>query len=413
VISAVCFTKKSFNEELFMKKLVSAAIFLLVLAVTVPSAQAQNFVALHEFNGATDGANPEGKLLRDAAGNLYGTTFSGGAHSEGTVFKIDNNGLETVLFSFDSFVSGSSPASALIQDQAGNLYGVADQGPGGAGVVFKISPQGEETILFAFQGCLLCHNPRVPRGGLLMDKSGNLYGTTLFGGTGTCRAGCGTIFRLDTAGKLHVLYSFTGGADGSQPFGPLVPDANGNLYGVAQAAGDLACSENSQAGCGTVFQLARNRKLTVLHTFHGGTDGAAPQPDLLLDTVGGNLYGATGRGGTSENGTLFKISSNGKYTVLHRFTGLDDGSRPDGGLVLDEAGNLFGAASAGGRGTDGTVFALNPAGRLKVLHTFNADLDGAFPLGGLIRDEVGHLFGTAVSNGLIQQRNGDVFEIRP
>jgi len=394
-----------------MKKRVSATIFLLVLAVTVPSAQAQNFVALHEFNGTSDGRNPEAKPLRDAAGNLYGTTFAGGSNGEGTVYKIDSTGTESVLFTFSVTVSGGFPASSLIQDQAGTLYGTADGGPGGAGVVFKISPQGEETILFAFQGCRLCHNPRVPRGGLLMDKFGNLYGTTLFGGTGSCQAGCGTIYRLDTAGKLHVLYSFTGGADGSQPFGPLVPDANGNLYGVAQSGGDLACSEHSQAGCGTVFRLASNGKLTILHTFRGA-DGATPQPDLLLDTAGGNLYGATARGGTSENGTVFKISSNGKYTVLHRFTGAD-GSTPNGGLVLDEAGNLFGTAQTGGRGGDGTAFAMNPAGQVKVLHHFNGDLDGAFPLGGLIRDEVGHLIGTAVSNGLINQQNGDVFEIRP
>ncbi|MBZ5570282.1 MAG: hypothetical protein LAO09_00200 [Acidobacteriia bacterium] len=393
-----------------MKKRVSATIFLLVLAVTVPSAQGQNFTALHEFNGTNDGANPEAKLLRDAAGNFYGTTFAGGSNGEGTVYKIDSTGTESVLFTFTATVSGGFPASSLIQDQAGNLYGTADEGPGGAGVVFKISPEGEETILFAFQGGL-GRNARVPSGGLLMDKSGNLYGATLFGGNGNCQLGCGTIYRLDTAGKLHVLYSFSGGADGSQPFGPLVPDANGNLYGVAQSGGDLACSEHSQAGCGTVFRLASNGRLTVLHTFHGG-DGATPQPDLLLDTVGGNLYGATGRGGTSENGTVFKISSNGKYTVLHRFTGTD-GSTPNGGLVLDEAGNLFGTAQTGGRGGDGTAFAMNPAGQVKVLHHFNGDLDGAFPLAGLIRDEVGHLYGTAVSNGLIGQQNGDVFEIRP
>jgi uncharacterized repeat protein (TIGR03803 family) len=395
-----------------MKKLVSAAYFLLVLAVTIPSAQAQNFAVLHEFNGQADGANPQGKLLRDTAGNLYGTTFAGGALGEGTVYKIDSTGQESVLFTFTATVTGGFPASALIQDQAGNLYGTADIGPGGAGVVFKISPEGQQTILFAFQGGL-GRNARVPSGGLLMDKSGNLYGTTLFGGNGSCQFGCGTIYRLDTAGKLHVLYAFSGGADGSTPFGPLVPDANGNLYGVAQSGGDLACPEFPQTGCGTVFRLARNGKLTVLHTFQGGADGAAPQPELLLDTAAGNLYGAASRGGTSENGILFKISKNGTYTILHRFNGRNDGSAPNGGLVLDEAGNLFGTAQTGGRGGDGTAFAMNPAGQVKVLHTFTADLDGAFPLGGLIRDEVGHLFGTAVQNGLIQQRNGDVFEIRP
>jgi uncharacterized repeat protein (TIGR03803 family) len=390
------------------------AIIALVLATTIPPAQAQGFIALHEFNGANDGRNPEAKLLRDAVGDLYGTTFVGGANGQGTVYKVDSTGAEVVLFTFtDVNVTGGFSSAPLIQDQAGNLYGIAEGGTGGAGIVFKLSPEGKETILFAFQGCLFCHNPRVPSGGLLMDKSGNLYGTTIFGGDGNCQSGCGTIYRLDPTGKLHVLYAFTGGADGSQPFGPLAPDANGNLYGVAQSGGNLSCPEFPQAGCGTVFRFSRNGKLTVLHTFEGGADGATPQPDLLLDTVAGNLYGAATRGGTSENGTVFKISGNGKYTVLHRFNGKNDGSAPNGGLVLDEAGNLFGTAQTGGGGGDGTAFALNPAGQVKVLHTFQGDLDGSFPVAGLIRDEVGHLYGTAVSNGLIGQQNGDVFEIRP
>jgi uncharacterized repeat protein (TIGR03803 family) len=394
-----------------MKKLVFAIMALVMAAAVAQPAAAQTFKPLHEFNGADDGRNPEGKLLRDAAGNLYGTTFTDGSGSEGTVFKIDSTGREKVLFHFD-VSDGADPSSALIQDQAGNLYGVADEGPGGAGIVYKLSPEGKQTILFAFQGCLFCHRPRVPSGALFMDQSGNLYGTTIFGGKGKCQSGCGTIYRLDLAGKLHVLYEFTGGADGSVPVGPLVPDANGNLYGVAQAGGDLSCSE-LRVGCGTVFRFARkSAKLTVLHTFHRA-DGATPQPDLLFDTTSGNLYGAASQGGISEKGVLFKISSDGKYKILHRFTGANDGSEPNGGLVLDEAGNLFGTAQTGGRGTDGTAFVINPAGHLKLLHAFNGGLDGAFPQGGLIRDEAGHLYGVAVSNGLVGQQNGDVFEITP
>jgi len=245
-----------------------------------------------------------------------------------------------------------------------------------------------------------------------MDKLGNLYGTTLFGGNGNCQSGCGTIFQLDTAGNLHVLHEFSGGSDGNQPFGPLVPDTNGNLYGIARSGGDLACPELPQVGCGTVFRLARNGKLTVLHTFHGGTDGAAPQPGLLLDTVAGKLYGATSGGGTQENGTVFKLSSNGSYTVLHRFTGRD-GSIPNGGLVEDAAGNLFGTAQFGGSDTHGTVFALNPAGQSKVLHDFLGGDDGAIPLAGLIRDQAGHLFGTTVRNFIVEKvQGGNVFAMR-
>jgi uncharacterized repeat protein (TIGR03803 family) len=394
-----------------MKKFVLAIMALMMAAAVAQPAAAHTFKVLHEFNGVDDGRNPQGKLLRDAAGNLYGTTFTDGAGSSGTVFKIDSTGREKVLFQFH-VSDGANPSSALIQDQAGNLYGTADEGPGGAGIVYKLSPEGKQTILFAFQGCLFCHRPRVPSGALFMDQLGNLYGTTVFGGKGKCQSGCGIIYRLDPAGKLHVLYEFSGGADGSVPIGPLLPDANGNLYGVAQAGGDLACSE-LRRGCGTVFRLARNGKLTVLHTFHGVADGATPEPDLLLDTTSGNLYGAASQGGISESGVVFKISSIGKYAILHRFTGANDGSSPNGGLVLDEAGNLYGTAQTGGRGKDGTAFVINPAGHLKLLHTFNAGLDGDFPQGGLIRDQAGHLYGVAVSNGLIGQQNGDVFEITP
>ena len=390
------------------------AMIALALAATISAAQVQHFNVVHEFNGPRDGANPEGKLLRDAAGNLYGTTFAGGSNGEGTVFKIDSAGNESVLFTFSEELGGNGfPGPDLIQDQAGNLYGTAFGGPGGAGVVFKLSPAGEQTVLFAFQGCLSCHNPRVSSGGLLMDKAGNLYGTTIFGGDGNCQSGCGTVYQLDPAGELHVIHSFTGGADGNQPSGPLAADANGNLYGVAQSGGDLACPEFPQAGCGTVFRLSLNGKLIVLHTFHGGTDGAVPQPDLLLDAVGGNLYGATSKGGTSENGTVYKIASTGKYTILRRFTGSNDGSSPNGGLVVNQAGTLFGTTQKGGSGGDGTAFALIPTGQVKVLHSFNGGLDGAFPLAGLVGDDLGHFFGTAVSNGVVGQQNGDVFELRP
>jgi len=382
---------------------------LLALAtVAAMPAHAQTFTVLHEFNGAADGANPEGELLRDAAGNLYGTTFAGGI-GEGTVFRIDATGAETVLFTFDAFVSGANPASALVQDEAGNLLGIADEGPGGSGVVFKLSPQGQEELLFAFQGGL-DRNARVPSGGIRMDKAGNIFGTTLFGGNGRCQFGCGTVFRLDSTGTLHVLHNFSGGADGREPSGPLVTDADGNLYGVAQAGGAV-CPESPRTGCGVVFELGRTRELTILHTFQGGADGATPQPGLLRDAAG-NLFGAAAAGGTGGSGLVFEISSDGTYTVLHAFTG-QDGTTPNGGLVADPAGNLYGTAQGGGARDLGTVFVLSRSGRVKVLHAFTGDLDGAFPLAGVIRDAAGNLYGTAVKNFLVQQQNGVVFEITP
>jgi uncharacterized repeat protein (TIGR03803 family) len=385
------------------------AITMLALAVTMPS-QAQTFKALHEFNGGTDGAFPAGGLLRDSAGNLYGMTTSGSV--EGVVYKIDNTNQESVLFNFQGVNNGIGTGTSLIQDPAGNLYGIADEGPGGAGMVFKLSQTGEQTQLFIFEGGLNTTNPAVPSGGIFMDKAGNIFGTTLFGGHGHCQFTCGSVFRLDSAGVLHVLHNFSGGADGSLPFGPLVQDAAGNLYGVAQQGGDLTCAEFSQLGCGTVFKIARNGVLTVLHTFAGGTDGAAPAAGLLLDKSG-NLFGATNLGGTSEKGTVFKIASDGTYTVLHRFTG-KDGVNPNGSLVLDPAGNLYGTTQLGGGPNLGTVFELTPSGRLKTLHAFAGLEDGAVPFAGVIRDAAGHLYGTAFKNFLIQQvQGGNAFEITP
>src|SRR5205814_2268946 len=167
-----------------------------------------------------------------------------------------------------------------------------------------------------------------------MDDSGNIFGTTLFGGNGSCDLGCGTVFRLDTTGRLHVLHKFAG-ADGTQPFGPLIEDAAGNLYGVAKSGGDLLCPDPqvSTSGCGTVFRLSRKKELTILHAFHGGADGSTPQPGLFMDKLG-NLFGTTFQGGKSERGIVFKISNKGKYTILLRFT-QKEGKNPNGALISD------------------------------------------------------------------------------
>jgi uncharacterized repeat protein (TIGR03803 family) len=392
------------------------AALILSLAVITPAAQAQTFHVLHQFNGGvddsgiTDGANPHGSLVRDAAGNLYGTTFDGGGVGEGVVFKIASTGAEHVLFTFQA-LNGEFPATPLIQNPAGDLLGIADGGPG-AGIVYKLSQAGEQTRLFAFEGGLFTGKPGVPSGGILLDKKGNIFGTTLFGGKGHCQFSCGSIYRLDPAGKLHVRYNFTGEADGSLPFGPLVEDSEGNLYGVANQGGNLNCAEFAGLGCGTVFKLSKTRVFTVLHTFLGGADGAAPQAGLLLDAAG-NLYGAALRGGDSDNGTVFKIARDGSYTILHKFNG-QDGTNPNGGLAADATGNLYGTTQLGGKDSLGTVWRLNGSGQVKVLHAFAGGDDGAVPLAGVIVDLAGNVYGTAVKNFLIQRvQGGCVFVITP
>jgi uncharacterized repeat protein (TIGR03803 family) len=184
---------------------------------------------------------------------------------------------------------------------------------------------------------------------------------------------------------------------------------------VAQSGGDLSCPEFflfPGTGCGAVFKLAKNGELTVLHTFKGGRDGAVPQGGLLLD-ASGNLFGTALKGGNSENGTVFRISANGTYKVLHRFNGTD-GTNPNGGLASDPTGNLYGTAQLGGNQHLGTAFQLSQDGKVKVLHNFQGLDDGAVPFAGLTRDQAGHLYGTTVKNFLIQQiQGGSVFEITP
>jgi uncharacterized repeat protein (TIGR03803 family) len=411
-------------ERVSMKKLASrgwAFVLTSLLAMSaVQAAQARTFTVLFTFDNA-DGLNPIGALVRDNAGNLYGTTFFGGTFTNGVAFKLSKSGDESTLFNFNGGSEGGFPNSSLILDQAGNLYGPADQGVNGGGVLFKLSPKGEEKVLYNFGGCV-CLRPRVPSGALLMDASGNLYGTTELGGIKgrgpECSLyGCGTIFKFDTAtGKRQVLYAFTGGKDGAYPAGPLLQDAEGNFYGAALYGGDLSCLQFPSLGCGTLFKLSKDGKFTVLYTFTGGADGGGPQPGLIMDKAG-NLYGAASVGGNSVCpygcGTLYKLSKSGKLTVLYSFTNGTDDAYPNGSLVRDPEGNIYGTTpgeiSTSG---DGTVFKLNKAGVIEELHTFTGGTDGGEPLSGVIRDSEGNLYGTTyISAGF--NGAGVVYEITP
>jgi uncharacterized repeat protein (TIGR03803 family) len=380
------------------------SIVLMLVAAVAQSATAQTFTVLHVFNGSPDGAFSEAPLVRDADGNLFGTTTSGGGDN-GTVFKVDAAGHESVLFSFHGS-DGGFPESGLLLDAAGNLFGVADEGPGGAGVLFRLDKNGNEQILHAFQGGFN-DEPKGPSGGVIMDEAGNLYGATLSGGLGAF-PGFGTLYRVDPAGNLTVLYEFQGQSDGANPLGTLVRDADGNLFGAAPAL------DSGGTIKGTVFKLAPDGTLTVLHTFTGGRDGSLPRGGLLMDNAG-NLFGSASAGGDSGNGTVFEITKSGRFKRLYSFTGRLDGNSPNGGLVQDPDGNIYGTTQSGpGRNFLGTVFKLSPAGRLTVLHSFKGLRDGAVPFAGLIRDSTGTLYGTTVKNFLITQvQGGGVFKIVP
>ena len=373
-------------------------------AAVARPATAKKFTVLHVFEGTPDGEFSEAPLVQDADGNLYGTTTSGGGDN-GTVFKVDKNGNESVLFRFNG-IDGGFPTSGLTLDAAGNLYGVAEEGPGGAGVAFRLDKNNNETILHVFQGGFNSE-PKGPVGSFIMDEAGNLYGVTEAGGHGAF-PGFGTIYRLDPTGKFSVLYEFRGKADGSNPQGPLVRDAHGNLYGVATAV------DSGGTIKGTVFKLTPGGKFTVLHTFTGGADGSGPQAGLLMDNAG-NLFGSAIQGGDSGDGTVFEITKSGTFTRLYSFTGGADGRSPNGGLVQDPAGNIYGTTQIGPRKFFlGIVFKLSPAHELTVLHSFKGLKDGAVPLAGLIRDSAGNLYGTTFKNFLIQQvQGGGVFKIKP
>jgi uncharacterized repeat protein (TIGR03803 family) len=259
---------------------------------------------LYSFSGGTDGSEPYGGVIEDASGNLYGTTFEGGAHKKGTVFKLDTNGKETVLHSFKGGrKDGSYPMAGLIQDTSGNLYGTTayggsgtpcgGEGGGGGGTVFKLTSTGEETVLHGFGGK---KDGSCPAAGVIQDAQGNLYGTTSSG-----YYYVGTVFRLTPSKKGSwketVLYGFTGGSDGSEPYGGVVRDTQGNLYGTTLRGGTGVCETGGQnVGCGTVFEVDTGGSETVLYNFTGGSDGAWPSAGLLQ---GGNesFYGTTLNGG--------------------------------------------------------------------------------------------------------------------
>jgi uncharacterized repeat protein (TIGR03803 family) len=304
---------------------------------------------LHSFTGPpADGANPYAGLVGDSAGNLYGTTYFGGASNFGVVFKLDSTGHETVLHSFAGPpADGANPYAGLVRDSAGNLYGTTVMGGGSRkGVIFKLDSSGHETILHSFAG--LPADGANPLAGLIRDSAGNLYGTTPNAGA----SNRGVVFKLDSTRHETVLYSFTGLADGANPYAGLIRDSAGNLYGTTAFGGNEF---------GVVFKLDSTSQETVLHSFGGAHDGARPQAGLVRDSAG-NLYGTTVLGGASPNfGVVFKLDSTGHETVLHSFAGPPaDGSQPQAELIRDLAGNLYGTTPFGGTSNLGVVFKLTP-----------------------------------------------------
>jgi len=323
---------------------------------------------LHSCNGPAY-ADPNGLIWGTGNYVFIGTTLGTGFHPNGTVFALGRGAKNghpfRRIYSFNKSGGGSSPVAPMVVDSMGDMYGVTTYGGKGGGTIFQVLPHGQEKIVYGFPG--RPGDGAFPASGLIIDAQGNLYGTASQGGSGTaCSGGCGVVYKLAPDGTETVLYNFTGGADGADPLSSLAIDGTGNLYGTTYEGGGTGCSG---AGCGTVFKVTPGGTETVLYSFAGGLDGAQPLASVILDSKG-NLYGTTYHGGGSGCGgsgcgTVFKILPGGSETLLYSFTGDTDGGLPLAGLTLDGQGNLFGTASIGGfipEGTNGfgVIFKITP-----------------------------------------------------
>lgn len=409
----------------------------LLFAATVP-AFGQQYQVLYTFQGSPDGDEPYTGLTMDAGGNLYGTTYHGG--TEGTVFRLasEPNGewTESVLYDFSNPATGGFPLGDVRLDAAGNAYGTADPTAGNNGVVWELTPTQSGfwngTAIHTFTGE---NDGGQPWAGVIFDKAGNLYGTTTTGETS-----CGTVFELTPSGGVWtetILHAFTCGKDGSFPTNDLVLDKAGNLYGTTDWGG-VGCGKQ---GCGTVFELRQHNGVwskRAIYSFKGGADGIQPYSALVLDKTG-NLYGTTAVGGVGTCdiegipgcGTVFKLTrvSGGKWKKATIYS--PDGSSGGGlfgGVVFDGSGNLYGTMAFYGKtGPDcaagcGSVYKLTPGGAGKwaptTLYEFTGAADGGEPFSRVLIDKSGNIFGTTIyagsSTGSCKVLGcGVVFEIKP
>lgn len=374
----------------------------LLCAATAIASPAQTFTTLVNFNGANGAApQPEG-LVQGTDGNLYGTTLQGGANNSGTVFKMTPAGTLTTLYSFCSqsvqvaCSDGNSPAGALVQATDGNYYGTASFGGAfGAGTVFKITGSGSLTTLHSFNNT----DGRQPNSRLFQASDGSFYGTTAFGGnTSECvgNFGCGTVFKITPSGALTTLYKFcsqTGCTDGAVAFLGLAQGGDGNFYGATWGGGG--------ANGGTIFKISAQGTLTTLDTFCVGPFYpfcGSSIPLGLVQGTDGNFYGLTFGFGA---GTVIKVTPEGALATLYMFCykiACADGSTPRGALNLGSDGNFYGTTYYGGTSNQGTVFKITPSGVLTTLHSFHG-WDGRYPIGGVSQASNGAFYGTTTIGG--------------
>lgn len=393
-----------------------------VVAMLVSVAWAANPIqVIYGFAGSADGEYTDTDLVTDAAGNIYGTSVQGGTYGGGTVFELSPSAsgwTHTVLYSFTGGADGGEPYKGVTLDAQGNLYGTAVTGGGGSceggcGVVFKLSNSGgiwTQTVIHAFTGGNDGSGPGAP---VVFDKAGNLYGMTPTGGANSA----GVVFEMkpvNSTWKLAVIHTFTGGADGlGGSAGRLIFDAAGNIYGVSTVGG-----VNQK---GTVFEMKQHKGTWVLKTLYAFTDtpdGALPYGGLIWDKAG-NLYGTTYYAGAYDFGTVYKLTrSNGTWTerVLYSFKGGRDGGSPISTLVSDAKGNLYGTTSDGGSGCScGTIFKMSRAANgtwtETVAYRFPGTPGAGFAYNGIVTDSAGNFYGATVHGGA--SNDGTIYKFTP
>lgn len=384
---------------------------MLTLIMLCPTrAHAQSLSTLYSFFGnRSDGYGPTGGLVQDAAGNFYGLLHAGGINFGGVLFKLDTSGNETVLYTFCSqsgpnqdCTDGGGPYGGLETDSAGNLYGTSSFGGAvGYGTVFMFNPKsGVETVLHSFSG-VSTGDGSAPQAGVYRDAQGNLYGTTASGGQACSQspAGCGIAFQIASNGNEIIHHVFTGGSDGAMPDAPLTYDS-GFLYGTTPFGGDH--------GQGVVFVLAA----TVLHAFSGTPDGGYPFSGGVL-IVGNTLYGTTASGGVNGSGAIFKLKSSGgkwHYKLLASVGGNDGAQEPGYGGMIKVGKYLYTTTLNGGIYGQGTILRIDSKGNIKTLYSFTGGNDGAQPQGSLLYSG-GYIYGTTFNGG--QFGGGTVYRFVP
>jgi uncharacterized repeat protein (TIGR03803 family) len=387
-----------------------------VLAGSSQPAQAQTYHVIHNFTGDQAGATPYGGPTLDRSGNLYGTTNLGGANGSGSVYKLTLHGSSWIyspLYSFKGGPDGAGPGfGSLVIGTDGRLYGTTEGG-GNFGIAFSVQPSGSicTSVLCPWTDTAIHRfgnggDGAQPIGGLVADVAGNLYGTTSEGGT----TNNGTVFELTRSGQSWTettLYNFAGGTDGANPPAGVSLDAAGNLYGTSSFGG--------ANGVGAIYKLTHSGSgwtESILYNFQGASDGDFPVGGVIVDQAG-NLYGGTFDGGDNGGGVVYELSPSGgswTFTTLHSFSGSFGG--PYNKLAFGADGSLYGATNTDGG--FGSVFKLTPSGgswTFTDLYDFTGGADGGDPYGSVTVDAHGNVFGTTAIGGTNNQ--GVAFEITP